>query len=221
VHSVPGVRGTGNGIGKDLGNNGSNGKHNGNPDGDANGSSNGAAQHELADDTVASSRLARLIQLMREESLEQGPASETLVNHLSGALFALTLRFASNTAEPPRGLLALTQRTRLQPAITAMFEEPGKPWSLPELAALCNMSRATFARHFDEAIGRSATDVLTEIRMALAGRKLAESNLAVAEIGETVGYQSDAAFQRVFKRQVGMTPAQWRSQAKAEAVHQE
>lgn len=180
--------------------------------------SSDAVPGEQADDAIATSRLARLIQLMREEALEQGPASETLVNHLSGALFALTLRFASDTAEPPRGLLALAQRPRLQPALSAMFDEPGKPWSLPELAALCHMSRATFARHFDEAIGRSASDVLTEIRMALAGRKLAQTSLAIAEIGEAVGYQSDAAFQRVFKRQVGMTPAQWRAQAKAEAA---
>jgi len=172
----------------------------------------------LREDAVATSRLARLIQLMREEALEQGPASETLVNHLSGALFALTLRFASHADEPPRGLLALAQRPRLQPALSAMFDEPGKPWTLPELAALCHMSRATFARHFEEAIGRSASDLLTEIRMALAGRKLAQTSVAIAEIGEAVGYQSDAAFQRVFKRQVGMTPAQWRALAKAEAV---
>jgi AraC family transcriptional activator of mtrCDE len=170
------------------------------------------------DGEFANSRLARLIQLMREEALEQGPASETLVNHLSGALFALTLRFASHADEPPRGLLALAQRPRLQPAVAAMFDEPGKPWTLPELAELCHMSRATFARHFDEAIGRSASDVLTEIRMALAGRKLAQTSLGIAEIGEAVGYQSDAAFQRVFKRQVGMTPAQWRALAKAESV---
>jgi AraC family transcriptional regulator, activator of mtrCDE len=170
------------------------------------------------DGEFAGSRLARLIQLMREEALEQGPASETLVNHLSGALFALTLRFASHADEAPRGLLALAQRPRLQPALAAMFDEPARPWTLPELAELCYMSRATFARHFDEAIGRSASDVLTEIRMALAGRKLAQTSLAIAEIGEAVGYQSDAAFQRVFKRQVGMTPAQWRARAKAEAL---
>jgi AraC family transcriptional regulator, activator of mtrCDE len=170
------------------------------------------------DGEFAGSRLARLIQLMREEALEQGPASETLVNHLSGALFALTLRFASHADEAPRGLLTLAQRPRLQPALAAMFDEPARPWTLPELAELCYMSRATFARHFDEAIGRSASDVLTEIRMALAGRKLAQTSLAIAEIGEAVGYQSDAAFQRVFKRQVGMTPAQWRARAKAEAL---
>jgi AraC family transcriptional activator of mtrCDE len=111
-------------------------------------------------------------------------------------------------------LLALAARPRLQPALSAMFDAPGHSWSLPELAALCHMSRATFARHFDEAIGRSASDLLTEIRMTMAGRMLAEGSMAVAEIGERVGYQSDAAFQRVFKRQTGLTPAQWRTQSR-------
>ena len=132
------------------------------------------------------------------------------MNQLSGALFALTLRCASETDHAPRGLLVLAQRQRLQPALAAMFDEPGKPWTLPQLAELCHMSRATFARHFEEAISRSASDMLTEIRMALAGRKLAQTTMSVAEIGESVGYRSEAAFQRVFKRQVGMTPAKWR-----------
>jgi AraC family transcriptional regulator, activator of mtrCDE len=163
-------------------------------------------------------RLVRLIALLRDEALEAQPGSESLVNHLSGALFALTLRYASRTDAPPRGLLALAQQPRLQPAVDAMFNTPGKPWTLPELAALCHMSRATFARHFDEAIGRSAADVLTDIRMTLAGRMLAQGNQPVAEIGEFVGYQSDAAFQRGFKRHVGMTPAQWRATARVDAT---
>jgi AraC family transcriptional regulator, activator of mtrCDE len=176
------------------------------------------AMQETAETPIDDSRLARLIRLMREEANEQGAGSETLVNHLSGALFALTLRFASESGEPPRGLLALARQPRLQPALSAMFDEPGKPWTLPDLAALCHMSRATFVRHFDEAIGRSASDVLTEIRMAIAGRQLAHSRLPIAEIGEAVGYQSDAAFQRAFKKQVGMTPAQWRAQANADLL---
>ncbi|WP_323120424.1 AraC family transcriptional regulator [Burkholderia alba] len=162
-------------------------------------------------------RLARLIGLMREESLERGPGSDTLVAALSGALFALTLRYASAGPTPPGGLLSLAQRPRLQPALDAMFEQPGKPWTLPELAALCHMSRATFVRHFDDAIGRSASDVLAEIRMALASRLLARDARPVAEIGEAVGYLSDAAFQRAFKRLVGVTPAQWRAQARQAA----
>lgn len=161
-------------------------------------------------------RLVRLIALLRDEALDAQPGSESLVNHLSGALFALTLRYASHADAPPRGLLALARQPRLQPAIDAMFDTPGKPWTLPELAELCHMSRATFARHFDDAIGRSAADVLTDIRMTLAGRMLARGAQPVAEIGEFVGYQSDAAFQRGFKRHVGMTPAQWRAAARAE-----
>ncbi|CAD6556347.1 RCS-specific HTH-type transcriptional activator RclR [Paraburkholderia hiiakae] len=169
--------------------------------------------HSTHDGAQPPERLVRLIALLRDEAYEAAPGSESLVNHLSGALFGLTLRYASAGDAPPRGLLALAQRPRLQPAIDAMFEAPGKPWTLPELAELCHMSRATFARHFDEAIGRSAADVLTDIRMTLAGRMLAQGNESVAEIGEFVGYQSDAAFQRGFKRHVGMTPAQWRSLA--------
>ena len=58
---------------------------------------------------------------------------------------------------------------------------------------------------------RSATDMLTEVRLTLAGRALLETTTSVAEIGSTVGYQSEAAFQRVFKRHIGVTPARWRA----------
>ena len=164
-----------------------------------------------AADAPAGTRLARLVALMREESVDEGPGSEALVSHLSAALFALTLRFASGGAQPPHGLLALAARPRLQPAVTAMFEAPEKPWTLDQFARLCNMSRATFVRQFQDVIGRSAADMLTDIRMTLAGRKLVESKLGVAEIGETVGYQSNAAFQRIFKRLIGVTPSRYRT----------
>jgi AraC family transcriptional regulator, activator of mtrCDE len=172
-----------------------------------------SAYHGGADSAapVASSRLSRLIELMREEAADEGPGSETLMNHLSAALFALTLRFASQGPQPPHGLLALAGRPRLQAAVSAMFESPELPWTLDQFAALCNMSRATFVRQFQDAIGRSATDVLTEVRMTIAGRTLLQSGLSVAEIGERVGYQSDAAFQRIFKRLIGVTPARYRA----------
>ena len=174
----------------------------------AGGTSNGRSE---ATGTIVSTRLTRLIELMREESVDEGPGSEALINHLSAALFALTLRFAGSGSQPPHGLLALAARPRLQPAVTAMFETPDKPWTLDQLASLCNMSRATFVRQFQDAIGRSATDMLTDIRMTLAGHKLLESNEGVAEIGERVGYQSNAAFQRVFKRLIGVTPSRYRT----------
>ncbi|MFL9875779.1 AraC family transcriptional regulator [Paraburkholderia megapolitana] len=161
--------------------------------------------------SMARTRLRRLIELMHEEANDPGAGSEMFVNHLSAALFALTLRFATEGAQPPHGLLALSRKPRLQPAITAMFETPAEPWTLDQLSTLCHMSRATFIRQFQEAIGRSAADVLTEVRMTIAGRMLLHADTPVAEVGESVGYQSVAAFQRVFKRHVGVSPARWRS----------
>jgi len=91
-----------------------------------------------------------------------------------------------------------------------MFNEPARAWSLPDLARLCNMSRATLARQFQEKLGRSASDLLVDIRMTLAANELRKSSLSTGAVAEAVGYQSEAAFQRAFKSHMGATPAQWR-----------
>jgi AraC family transcriptional regulator, activator of mtrCDE len=161
--------------------------------------------------SVAGSRLARIVGLMREEVVDESPGSESLINYLSAALFALTLRFASESQALPQGLLAIAQQPRLHAALSAMFDAPGEPWTLDQFAAMCNMSRSTFARHFQDAIGRSATDFLTEVRLTLAGRALLQSTDSVGAIGASVGYQSGAAFLRMFKRHTGVTPARWRA----------
>jgi AraC-like DNA-binding protein len=72
------------------------------------------------------------------------------------------------------------------------------------------MSRATLARQFQEKLGRSASDLLTDIRMTLAANELKKSSLSTGAAAEAIGYQSEAAFQRAFKRRMGVTPAQWR-----------
>jgi len=108
------------------------------------------------------------------------------------------------------GGLALAGHPRLAPAVAAMFNEPARVWSLPELARLCNMSRATLARQFQEKLGRSATDLLIDIRMTLAANELRKSSLSTGAVAEAVGYQSEAAFQRAFKSHMGIAPAQWR-----------
>jgi AraC family transcriptional activator of mtrCDE len=120
------------------------------------------------------------------------------------------LRLASKSEDAPRGLLALAGHPRLAPAVAALFNEPARAWSLPKLAQLCNMSRATLARQFQEKLGRSASDLLTDIRMTLAANELTKSSLSTGAVAEAVGYQSEAAFQRAFKSHMGVTPAQWR-----------
>ncbi|MGN6122024.1 MAG: helix-turn-helix domain-containing protein [Sphingomonas oligoaromativorans] len=101
---------------------------------------------------------------------------------------------------------------RLAPALTALFNEPARSWTLPELAGLCAMSRATFIRQFQQSLGRSATDLLTDIRMTIAANQLRTSSASTGAVAEDVGYQSEAAFQRAFKLHMGVTPAQYRRQ---------
>jgi len=113
-------------------------------------------------------QLQCLVMLMRTESAVDSLGGRVMLNALSTAMFALTLRVGSESDEAPPGLLALAGNPRLAPALAAMFQEPARAWTLPELARLCHMSRATLARNFQERLGRSASDLLTDIRMTLA-----------------------------------------------------
>jgi AraC family transcriptional regulator, activator of mtrCDE len=158
-------------------------------------------------------QLAGLMALMRAESGTDCLGGRAMLNALSTALFALTLRFASESHEAPAGLLALAGYPRLAPALEALFHDPGHAWTLPLLAEKCSMSRATFVRVFQEKLGCSASDLLTDIRMALAANELRTSSASTGAVAENVGYQSEAAFQRAFKLHMGVTPAQWRRSA--------
>jgi AraC family transcriptional regulator, activator of mtrCDE len=160
---------------------------------------------------------AGLVSLMRLEIAADTLGGRAMLNALSTAMFALTLRLASEADKPPTGMLALAGHPRLAPALAAMFHQPGRAWTLPELARLCNMSRATAARHFQESLGRSANDLLMDIRMTLAANELRTSLASTGAVAEMVGYQSEAAFQRAFKQRMGMTPARWRRAAHSPA----
>ena len=167
-----------------------------------------AGTHAEQGETAA--LLAGLVALMRSEAADDHLGGRGMLNALSTAMFTLVLRLATEMDDAPRGLLALAGHPRLAPAVAAMFNEPARAWSLPELARLSNMSRATLARQFQEKLGRSATDLLTDIRMTLAANELTKSTLSTGAVAEAVGYQSEAAFQRAFKGHMGVTPAQWR-----------
>jgi AraC family transcriptional activator of mtrCDE len=174
----------------------------------------GLVRHAFENDSeqgpAATRCLRRIVELMREESASGNLGGRALLNALSTALLALILRVAGESLAESSGLLAVAAHPRLAPALTAMFQEPARAWTLPQLAQLCHLSRATFARQFQERLGHSAFDLLAEIRMTLAANELRNTSCSTAAIAEMVGYQSEAAFQRTFKLRMGLTPAQWR-----------
>src|ERR1700743_640228 len=167
-----------------------------------------AGARAAANETAA--QLNRLVALRRAESADDHLGGRAMLNALSTAMFALVLRLATETEGAPRGLLALAGPPRRARAVAPLFNDPAHPWSLPELARLCNMSRATLARQFQEKLGRSASDLVRALRMTRAANELKKSSASTGAVAEAAGYQSEAAFQRAFKTHLGVTPAQWR-----------
>ncbi|MDN5004099.1 cupin domain-containing protein [Bradyrhizobium sp. GCM10027634] len=158
----------------------------------------------------ASNQLASLVRLMRMESASDRAGGRAILDALSSALFTLVLRSASEAEKAPEGLLALAGHPRLAPALAVMFADPARSWKLPDLAEMCGMSRATFMRHFQDRLGCSALDLLTDLRMSLAANELKKPAISTEAVAETVGYQSVSAFRRVFTERMGMTPGEWR-----------
>ena len=87
---------------------------------------------------------------------------------------------------------------------------PARNWTVEELADSVGMSRAAFASRFGELLGEPPMQYLAGWRMHLAKHLLRDSNLAIGEIAGRVGYESEAAFNRAFRRVVGAPPAGWR-----------
>jgi AraC family transcriptional regulator, activator of mtrCDE len=132
------------------------------------------------------------------QSTTENLGSLAMLNALSTALFAIAPA-ASEVTAPPDGLLALAANPRLIPALTALFSESARAWTLPELAQRCDLSRATFIRHFEERFGRSASDLLIGISMTVAANTLKTSERSTGAVAELAGYQSEIAFQRALK----------------------
>lgn len=153
--------------------------------------------------------LRSLVAMLRSESASLRPGTAAVLGQLSSALFALVIRAWLEQAGAQPGLFALLAERRLQAAVQAMLAEPGADWSLDRLAALCHMSRATFARLFSRIAGNTPAAVLFDIRMTQAAALLAQGRPSGA-VAEAVGYQSEAAFNRVFKQHFQLPPGAYR-----------
>jgi AraC-like DNA-binding protein len=95
-------------------------------------------------------------------------------------------------------------------AISAMRADPARRWTVASLARVAGLSRAPFARRFREATGKSPLRWLTEHRLDLACARLLETDLALAAIASEVGYGSEFAFAKAFKRLLGVAPGAFR-----------
>lgn len=154
--------------------------------------------------------LRRIVAMVRAEVDAEAPGAVAIVESLCTVLLTLALRIHGRRESVSPSLMRLIGDARLARSTKAILDEPGRDWTLAQLADLSAMSRATFARRFAEVSATTPGALLLQVRMSRAADLLKRSQRSIADIGMELGYQSEAAFSKAFKRTLLRSPAAFR-----------
>lgn len=158
-----------------------------------------------------------LLELLYEEAFAEHCGRQAALDRLCELLLIRLLRYCLDRGLARGGALAGVADSRLAKALTAMFEDPARPWELAELAARAGMSRARFAVHFREVTGDTPADFLASWRITLA-QGLLRAGRPLKHVAQEVGYGSASALTRAFVRKIGRPPSRWVRQEEAPAA---
>ncbi|MFO0775721.1 MAG: AraC family transcriptional regulator [Nitrospiraceae bacterium] len=147
------------------------------------------------------------------------PGGAAVLAKLSEALFVETLRrYVAQLPSEQTGWLAGTRNAEVGKALVLMHRRPTHAWTIASLGREVGVSRSVLTERFHRYLGETPMAYLTRWRLQLAARSLQSTNQSAAEIAGTVGYESEAAFNRAFKRQFGIPPARFRSRSRTAHV---
>ena len=145
------------------------------------------------------------------EARSPRPGGTGVLSKLAEVLFIEVLRLYMNEQSEGRtGWLAGVNDRIVGAALRALHAQPAQAWTLEELARVAGSSRSVLAERFQQLVGSSPMQYLAQWRMLLATDLLRRSQAPLAQIAEQVGYQTDTAFSRAFRREFGEPPAAWR-----------
>jgi AraC-like DNA-binding protein len=147
---------------------------------------------------------------------EPGPGSDAVIAALIDLLLLYILRcwYAGQPREQVGGWAAALTDPLIAPALQAIHEAPGHPWTVESLGGRAGLSRAAFARRFTAVVGEPPLGYLTTWRMTTAARMLREGGASLSTVAEDTGYTSEFAFAKAFKRHFGVPPGAYRREAR-------
>ncbi|MBD3885281.1 AraC family transcriptional regulator [Phormidium tenue FACHB-886] len=160
------------------------------------------------------------LQFIACETASNRPGAEMMITYLSNVLFIQAVRAYLTTLkqQDDGGWLRALVDPQLSTALALIHQHPGTDWTVESLAKQVSMSRSGFAARFKWLMGEAPLQYITRWRMYRAVELLRSGNLNVAEIAERVGYDSETAFSKAFKRQMGQPPNQYRKQGKVSSI---
>jgi len=161
---------------------------------------------------VAGSWMESTLKLIGTEAGRDGIGGDFIAIRMSEIIFAQALRtfFASEGMDKP--VFTAFMDPQIAPVLRAIHENPSGKYSVKELAKIAGMSRTSFMLRFSNCMSMTPLQYITFWRMQIARQQLAEVNSPIIDIAENIGYQSEAAFGRVFKKHHGVAPATYRRQ---------
>ena len=148
--------------------------------------------------------------LIINEMANQKDGTELIQQKLGEVLFIQTIRVYMQKQVNNKGFLAAIQDQKIGKAIKAIHQSPEQNWQLSSLARIAGMSRTSFSNNFKSLMGQTVLSYLTHWRISEAKFLLQQSDKHVGEIAEAVGYRSEAAFNRIFKKKMAITPFKYR-----------
>jgi len=143
------------------------------------------------------------------EYMSQQPGSELVVNKLTEVVLVELIRINFGRSDQSQFIVALSDK-RVAKALQNLHNNPQTSWTLEKLAFEVGMSRAAFAKRFKELVGQPMFEYLTLLRIQRAKELLAETKLPLYDVAARVGYESDLAFTKTFKKHTGNTPTRFR-----------
>jgi AraC-like DNA-binding protein len=155
--------------------------------------------------------ISSLIRVAADETELGSPGGEAMLARLAELMFVEVLRkHIDQLPEDSRGWLSALRDRHVGHAMRLLHGQPANAWTIDALAREIGLSRSVFAQRFTSYVGVSPMHYLGRWRMQLASRRLKTPGVSVAHVGAEVGYESEAAFNRAFKKFVGKPPGTWR-----------
>lgn len=167
------------------------------------------------DDPANARRLDAMLNLIVSEAGSDEPGGKAVVDKLAETLFVHVVRTYLRQQQAQAGYLAALVDNHIGKALQAMHEHPQRKWTVEDLARIAGQSRSAFADRFRRLAGIAPLQYLTRWRMQRAHEWLGTGTDSVARIAERCGYASEAAFAKVFKREIGIGPGAARRRSRS------
>ncbi len=155
--------------------------------------------------------LGAIVQLVKAEASANQPAAETVITRFSEILFIQAVRtYMCTIGDGKRGWFKALRDPQIGQALALIQHQPDEPWTVESLANHVSLSRSAFSAKFKQLVGESPMQYVTRVRLTKAAALLRTNSATLVEVATSIGYDSEVAFSKAFRRYFGIAPGAYR-----------